>query len=64
VIGAGEPLLQVADGVIRERDDRGGTAAQSATERLRAGHVPDASRLESAEALQPRRCRIVEPCAT
>lgn len=52
VVGADQPLLQVADGAIRQRHDGGNAAAQGDPDRLRAGDVPDVGGLHPLKALQ------------
>ena len=51
VIRPGQPLLQIPDGAIRQRHDRGGTPAKRAAGRLFSGDMPDAGRGQSVEAL-------------
>jgi len=52
VIGADEPLLQVADGAVRKRHHGRNAAAQGAPEGLRALHVPHGQRRQVLEAFQ------------
>jgi len=47
VVRADEPLLQVADGAVGERHDRGHAAAQGAPDGLCTGDVPDAGGLQA-----------------
>jgi hypothetical protein len=46
VVRPDQPLLQVPDGAVRQRHDRGDTATQGASDRLRPGDVPHARRLQ------------------
>jgi hypothetical protein len=52
VVSANEPLLQVTDGAIGQRDHRFGAAAQFGSERLRAREVLETDFLQAAEALK------------
>jgi hypothetical protein len=52
VVSAHEPLLQVADSAIGQRDHRLGATAQFRPERLRARDVLEADLLKTAEALE------------
>jgi hypothetical protein len=47
MIGSDQPLLEVADGAVREGHDRLGPLPQVARRRLNTGNVPIAGRLEA-----------------
>jgi hypothetical protein len=50
VVRADQPLLEIADGAVRERHDGGCAFAQGAWARLGTPNVPDARRLQVFEA--------------
>src|SRR5437867_8226245 len=51
VIGADQPLLQIADGAVSQRNDRYGAAAERAPRHVMTSHVADPGRGQSVEAL-------------
>jgi len=53
MIGPGQPLLQVSDGAIRQRDHRGDAPSQSAPDRLRSRDVSHPRSLQAFEPFQP-----------
>ena len=53
VVGANQPLLEVANGPVGERHHRGDASVQVTAQGLRPGDVPKPRRLQAGERLQP-----------
>ena len=53
VVGANQPLLQVADGSVGQRHDRWGTFVQFRPQRLNAGDMLETHPFQAAERLSP-----------
>ena len=53
MVGANQPLLEVANGPVGERHHRGDASVQVTAQGLRPGDVPKPRRLQAGERLQP-----------